>query len=318
MQFIFAGKAHPKDDEGKRFIQRVASLTRDERFKQKIVFLEDYDMGLARYLVQGADVWLNNPRRPLEACGTSGMKAAANGALNLSVLDGWWDEIFQPGIGWQIGQGQEYDDEQVQDQLEGRALYRLLERDVAPMFYQRDDQDLPRGWISYMKKNLSVICPVFNSHRMVEDYIDMAYLPSSIRYDQLHKDDFAGARELGQWVSKLMQGWSDVQVLEVASPSQSPMIWGQDIEVRAKLRLGELHPDDVACDIYFGRLDAEGAFLNRHTIQMEPKNEDEPGVWTFSGILACAETGRIGLRVRVVPHHHGLGSRYSLGLAAWG
>ena len=318
VQFIFAGKAHPKDDEGKRFIQRVASLTRDERFKQKIVFLEDYDMGLARYLVQGADVWLNNPRRPLEACGTSGMKAAANGALNLSVLDGWWDEIFQPGIGWQIGQGQEYDDEQVQDQLEGRALYRLLERDVAPMFYQRDDQDLPRGWISYMKKNLSVICPVFNSHRMVEDYIDMAYLPSSIRYDQLHKDDFAGARELGQWVSKLMQGWSDVQVLEVASPSQSPMIWGQDIEVRAKLRLGELHPDDVACDIYFGRLDAEGAFMDRHTIQMDPKHEDEPGVWTFSGILACAETGRIGLRVRVVPHHHGLGSRYSLGLAAWG
>lgn len=246
------------------------------------------------------------------------MKAAANGALNLSVLDGWWDEIFQAGIGWQIGQGQEYDDEEVQDRLEARALYRLLEKDVAPLFYQRDDQGLPRGWISYMKKNLSVICPAFNSHRMVEDYIDQAYLPSGLRYDLLSSNDFAEARSLGDWVSRLMQGWSDVQVLDVHSPSANPMTWGDDLEVWAKVRLGQLRPEDVACDIYYGRLDAEANFIDRNTLQMEPQNEEEPGVWAFKGSLHCAQTGRIGLRVRVVPHHQGLGSRYSLGLAAWG
>ncbi|ADK86044.1 alpha-glucan phosphorylase [Desulfarculus baarsii DSM 2075] len=318
VQFIFAGKAHPKDNEGKEFIRRIVNLTHDERFRGKIVFVEDYDMGLARYLVQGADVWLNNPRRPLEACGTSGMKAAANGALNLSVLDGWWAEAFQPGIGWQIGQGEEYEDEGVQNMLEAGALYRLLENDVPSMFYYRDDQGLPREWIKHMKNCLRVVCPAFNSHRMVEDYVEMAYLPGGLRYAQLSRDDFAGARELGGWVSMVMENWSQVQVQDVTSPIQGPLTWGQEVEVRAKVRLGQLTPSDVVCDIYTGQLGPFGLFTDRRTFGMQPESEIEPGLWLFKGSFACDATGRMGLRVRLAPYHAGLGSKYSLGLAAWG
>ena len=317
MQLIFAGKAHPKDNEGKEFIRRIAALTRDKRFADRVVFLENYDINTARYLVQGADVWLNTPLRPLEACGTSGMKAVANGGLHLSVLDGWWDEGFQPGLGWAIGRGEEHPADDAEDEVEGRALYRLLENEVVPLFYRRDDDNLPRGWIAYVKKSLLTLCPEFNSHRMLEDYADQGYLPAAGRYNGLVGQDYTGARELGTWVRRIMENWSQVQVESVASDSPESTTWGNRLPVRARVRLGALRPDEVAVDAYYGQLGPDGEFAQRLTHTLDPGQEAD-GVWEFHGEVEALSTGRLGLAIRVVPYHPLMGTKYALGLAAWG
>ena len=317
VQFIFAGKAHPKDAEGKEFIRRVVEVAGDPRFRDHMVFVEDYDINVGRYLVQGADVWLNNPRRPLEACGTSGMKSAANGGLNLSILDGWWDEGYEPGLGWAIGSGEQYDNPDLQDQVEAQALYRLLETEVVPLFYSRDSDGLPRGWTRYMKQSLARLCPIFNTHRMLEDYADKAYVPAAQSLNALMADGYARARDLGAWVRRVMENWSQVEVLELSSPASGPLTFGQEVEIRAKLKLGQLLPSDVACDIYFGALDAEGEFAERETQTMQDIGGDD-GVFDFAGKVTCGFNGRLGLSVRVVPYHPHLASRHALGLAAWG
>ncbi|KIX10739.1 alpha-glucan family phosphorylase [Dethiosulfatarculus sandiegensis] len=317
VQVVFAGKAHPRDNEGKEYIRKVVALGKDPRFRQKLVFIEDYDINVARYLVQGADVWLNTPQRPLEACGTSGMKAAANGALNLSILDGWWDEAFEPGVGWAIGAGEEYQDAQEQNRIEANALYRILEDEVVPLFYNRGEDDLPRGWIEYMKKSLSHLCPEFNTHRMLADYTEEGYLPAAVRYNALVSDDFERARELGAWVRKIMENWGQVKVIEVTSNAPDTLYWGDEIEIRARVRLGELFPSDVACDLYFGPLDADGEFKKRETKSMEAAGQ-ENGEYLFHGRLKSPWTGRMGLTVRLVPFAPQLSSKHSLGLAVWG
>jgi starch phosphorylase len=316
VQLIFAGKAHPKDNEGKEFIRRVVALTHDKRFRDKIVFIEDYDINTARYLVQGADIWLNTPRRPMEACGTSGMKAVANGGLHLSILDGWWDEGFQPGLGWAIGRGEEHSGEYPQDEVEARALYRLLEDEVVPLFYRRDAYGLPRGWISYVKNSLRNLCPVFNSHRMVEDYAESAYLSASRRYLNLVDAEFSGARGLGDWSQRIMENWSQVEVVRAESAAPQSAIWGQELPISALVRLGNLKPEDVAVDAYYGRLRPDGGFAERLTHTLDPVGQND-GMWRFEGKVLAQSTGRLGLAVRVVPNHPLAGSKYSLGLAAW-
>ncbi len=317
VQIIFAGKAHPKDNEGKEFIRQVVSLARDPRFRQRLVFLEDYDINVARYLVQGADVWLNTPRRPLEACGTSGMKSVANGGLHLSILDGWWDEGFQPGLGWAIGRGEEHTVDYPQDEVEARALYRLLENEVVPLFYRRDTYGLPRGWIGYVKNSLRNLCPMFNSHRMVEDYAEAGYLTASQRYLGLVGNEFAGAKELGAWSQRIMESWSQVQVVRAETSAPLTMTWGQELPISAMVRLGGLQPSDVAVDAYYGRLRPEGEFAERLTHSLEPVGNQD-GVWRFEGKVLAQSTGRLGLAVRVVPYHPLAGTKYALGLAAWG
>jgi starch phosphorylase len=317
VQLIFAGKAHPKDAEGKEFIRRVVEVASQPRFRDHIVFLEDYDINVARYLVQGADVWLNTPRRPLEACGTSGMKAAANGCLNMSILDGWWDEGYEPGLGWAIGAGEQYDDPALQDRVEALSVYQLLETEVVPLFYRRNADELPRGWVRYMKQSLAKLCPQFNTHRMLEDYTDQAYLPAAVSAHSLAAEGHARARDLGAWVRRIMENWSQVQVLEVSSPQEGPLTHGQEVEVFAKLRLGELKPVDVACDVYFGVVGPEGSFVERQTRPMQATGGAE-GVYDFRGAVTCGFNGQLGLSVRVAPFHPQLTSRYALGLAAWG
>ena len=294
----------------------MVALTRDKRFMDKLVFIEDYDINTARYLVQGADVWLNTPRRPMEACGTSGMKAVANGGLHLSILDGWWDEGFQPGLGWAIGRGDEPSDKYPQDEVEAKALYRLLENEVVPLFYRRDAYDLPRGWIGYVKSSLRNLCPAFNSHRMVEDYAEQGYLPASQSYLNLVKNDFAGARELGSWAQRIMENWSQVQVTEAQSSAPRSMTWGQELPISASVRLGALQPGDVAVDAYYGRLGPDGEFAERTTHTLEPVGQNDGG-WRFEGKVLAQSTGRLGLAVRVVPYHPLAGNKYALGLAAW-
>ena len=185
VQIIFAGKAHPRDHGGKELIAEIVHLARRPDFRRRIVFIEDYDINVARYLVQGVDVWVNNPRRPLEASGTSGMKVCINGGINLSVLDGWWCEAFAGDNGWAIGAGEEYSDLTYQDDVESRAIYDLLEQEIVPLFYTRSSDGLPRGWIKVMKRAMSTVCPVFNTSRMVQEYMEKCYGPSAERYERL-------------------------------------------------------------------------------------------------------------------------------------
>jgi starch phosphorylase len=316
VQIIISGKAHPQDNEGKEFIKTIIHLSREPRFSRRIVFLEDYNFHIAHVLVSGCDLWLNTPRRLLEACGTSGMKALANGALNLSVLDGWWDEAYHSKFGWALGHGEVYNDHNAQDDIESRDLYNLLEEEVIPLFYQRGHDDIPREWVEKMKASLRFLTPVFNSHRMVQDYMDRYYLPCSRRFNVLSRDDFGGAKDLASWRQKLMTGWQDISVKEVISGNGSDMPVGSELDIEAKVLLGSLSPEDVTVEAYYGRLDHNGDFAERETTALDVVDfKDE--VHYFKGKIPCVDTGRFGFTVRVMPSRKRLENPFIMGLVTW-
>lgn len=316
VQIIISGKAHPQDNEGKEFIRNIIHISRDSRFKRKIVFLEDYNIHISHVLVSGCDVWLNNPRRPLEACGTSGMKALANGSLNLSVLDGWWDEGYNTAFGWAIGRGEEYEDHEAQDEIESMELYNILEEEVIPMFYRRSHDDVPRDWVEKMRSGLRYLVPVFNSHRMVQEYMDRFYLSCSKRFNFLSNDDFKETKDLASWRQKLMTGWSDISVIEVSSEEIRELPVGEFLEVTAKIPLGSLAPDDVTVEAYYGRLDHHGEFSARDTVVLDVQGS-ENGVYVFKGNIPCDGTGRFGYTVRVMPSKNRLENPFIMGLVTW-
>src|SRR5205814_2621331 len=223
VQFIFAGKAHPRDHGGKELIAEIVHMARRPELRRRVVFIEDYDINVARYLVQGVDVWLNNPRRPLEASGTSGMKVCCNGGINLSVLDGWWVEAYAGDNGWAIGSGEEYTDLTYQDDIESRAIYDLLEQEIVPLFYTRTSDGLPRGWLKVMKRAMSTVCPVFNTSRMVQEYMEKCYGPSAERYARLAGDQLKQAANLSRYRRSLTGGWPQVRVESVQADAADPM-----------------------------------------------------------------------------------------------
>jgi starch phosphorylase len=316
VQIIVAGKAHPQDNEGKEFIKQIIHLARQERFRRRVVFIEDYNMEVAHALVSGSDVWLNTPRRPLEACGTSGMKAMANGALHISTLDGWWDEGYHPDFGWALGHGEVYEDHAAQDDIESRDLYNLLEKEVVPLFYLRGSDGIPRGWVEKMRGGMSRLVPFFNSHRMVQEYMSRYYLPCSRRFNALFRNDFAGAKDLAAWRQKLMTSWHDVAVKEVLSSYGLELPVGHAVDVTARIQLGSLSPDDVTVEAYYGRLDYRGEFVERETVILEPVGSSD-GLYTFKGSVPCNKTGRFGCTVRVMPSHKKLENRFVMGLVSW-
>jgi starch phosphorylase len=317
VQIIFAGKAHPQDHIGKEVIRNIIHLANLPEFRLRMAFIEDYDMNVARYMVQGSDVWLNNPRRPLEACGTSGMKAAANGALNMSVLDGWWAEGYQTGVGWAIGSGEEYENSDYQDQVEGQAIYDLLERSVVPLFYERGRDNLPRGWIGMMRNSMCTLAARFNSHRMVQDYVHRFYVPSALNWKRIGLNGFEGARQLTSWAERMRANWSQLQILEKRADNGKGIQVGQKLRVEVLMRLGGLSPKDLAVDIYYGPVDSKADLLDRETIPLQDSTQEEKGM-VFRGEIPCQEVGRFGFRVRVLPSHPLLVNPYSLGLILWG
>jgi len=317
VQIIFAGKAHPQDHIGKEVIRNIIHLANQPEFRLRMAFIEDYDMNVSRYMVQGSDVWLNNPRRPLEACGTSGMKAAANGALNMSILDGWWAEGYQTGVGWAIGSGEEYENSDYQDQVENQAIYDLLERYVVPLFYERGRDNLPRGWINMMRQSMCTLAARFNSHRMVQDYVHRFYVPSALNWKQIGLNNFEGARQLTAWADKMRANWLHLQILEKRADTGRAIQVGQTLQVEVRLRLGLLSPKDLSVDIYYGPVDSKADLLDRETIPLQNFSQEENGT-VFRGEIPCQEVGRFGFRVRVLPYHPLLANRYSLGLILWG
>ncbi len=303
VQLIIAGKAHPRDMAGKDIIKRIFQFTRDPLFTKRVVFLEDYDINLARYLVQGVDVWLNNPRRPLEASGTSGMKAAANGALNMSILDGWWAEAFNGENGWAIGGGEEYQDHVYQDEVESRAILDLLESELVPTFFRRTSDDLPREWIRRMKSSLRTICSYFNTHRMVEEYMEDFYLPSAEIGRKLRTDDYGPLKELRQWFDRIRGGWDKVRIVETTFHGERENPIGEPIRLSARVDLAGLSPDDVQVQAYFGKLTSGGEFEYFDTMDLHNGFSKEDGTHTFEGELDVDRTGKFGLRFRIRPVH---------------
>ena len=316
VQLILAGKAHPQDNDGKQFIKTIIHLAREEEFRNKIVFLEDYNMHIGNLMVSGSDIWLNTPRRPMEACGTSGMKALANGSLNLSILDGWWDEGYSLDFGWAIGRGEEYTDNSFQDETESRDLYNLLEKQVIPLFYDQGSDGLPRGWIQKMRAGLRSLVPIFNSHRMVQDYSEKYYKTCSRRYRAFSVDNMSGVKDLAAWRRKIMTGWNQVEVVDVVSGGARETLVGDEIGVSAKLRLGELSPEDITVEAYFGRLDNNGDFADRETIALTLFGSSE-GLFEFRGRVPCRKTGRFGFTVRVTPSQQRLENPFVMGLVKW-
>lgn len=317
VQIIFAGKAHPKNDPGKELIKRIIHVSRQDRFRRRIVFLENYDMVIARYIVQGADVWLNNPRRPLEASGTSGMKSSANGGLNLSVLDGWWDEAYSPEVGWAIGSGEEYADPDYQDAVEVNALYNLLEKEVVPLFYDRGPDNMPRGWIARMKASMRSICPVFNTNRMVSEYTERLYRPAMLRFRSLSADGMEGAKKLAAWRERLHGLWSRIRIEEVQTDGLGEAKVGTNLEIQARLYLDALTPDDVTVEIFRGPVNSNGEIVDGQAISLEQKVAQGNGRFLFTGKITCDSSGLYGYTLRILPRHEDLCHPYEPNYILW-
>jgi starch phosphorylase len=318
VQIIFAGKAHPRDDRGKEIIKQILSYARQPEFRRRIVFLENHDMELARYLVQGCDVWLNNPIKPLEASGTSGMKVAPNGGLNLSVLDGWWPEAYDGENGWAIGDGQIYEDPEYQNVVESDAIYELLEKEIVPMFYDRTADGLPRRWIARIKASMRTICPLFNTNRMIEEYTRNFYLPAAQKGEQRARDDFAGARQLAAWRASIAERWGEVRVEQVDVVDAGERVVGAQARIRARVRLDDVSPDEVAVELYHGPVDTTGQIIEGASETMQCDGPIEDGRYWFNGHFTCHRSGQHGFAVRVVPRHALLTHRHDTGLVSWG
>jgi starch phosphorylase len=319
VQLVFSGKAHPKDQGGKELIAQVAQFARRPEFRRRVVFLEDYDMNIARTLVQGVDVWLNNPRRPLEASGTSGMKVCVNGGINLSILDGWWDEGYRGDNGWRIGSGEEFADQHYQDEVESSALYDLIEREIVPEFYTRGADGLPRGWIRRMKRSMTTNVAVFNTNRMVREYTQVSYLPSYHRVHTLADNDFAGAKRLAAWRKKVSEHWRDVRVEDVTPPPAEPLRVGDQFDIRARVHLGALAPDDVEVQLYHGTIDSLGEIASPSATLLRPVGPaGANSSAVFGAAVPCVASGQYGFSVRVLPRNPDLPDPFEPGLVTWG
>ncbi len=318
VQIIFAGKAHPQDHEGKELIRQIVQVSHQERFRHRIVFIEDYDMEVARHLVQGVDVWLNTPLRPMEASGTSGMKVAFNGGLNMSVLDGWWCEGYQRNNGWAIGKGEEYEDTEYQNQVEGRAIYDLLEKEVVPHFYERGSDGIPRAWVGTMKASLQSLCPIFSTERMVQEYTTSSYLPSYTQWSRLVADDLALALDLAHWKERIFKAWPQLRIEHAQAQVSEAVAVGSIIPISARVALGDLEVDEVAVEGYFGVLDSTGVIQGGESVTLEHVSALGNAVHLFSGMIECRFCGRHGFMLRVMPRHKQLGNVYEPGYLLWG
>ncbi|MFE5943321.1 alpha-glucan family phosphorylase [Streptomyces sp. NPDC056480] len=321
VQLVVAGKAHPADDGGKRLVQELVRFADDPRVRHRIVFLPDYGMAMARGLYPGCDVWLNNPLRPLEACGTSGMKAALNGCLNLSVLDGWWDEWFEPDFGWAIptADGAAAADEDRRDDLEAAALYELIERRVAPRFYDRGPDGVPAGWTAMVRRTLTDLGPKVLADRMVREYVERLYVPAAAARRALAPDR---ARDLAAWKARVREAWPKVTVdrVEVGDDLADDLAdaeLGATPVVRVRVALGSLAPDDVEVQAVTGRVDADDTLADTRTVPLKPAGgPDLEGRQPYAGTLALDRTGSFGCTVRVRPSHPLLAHPGELGLVA--
>ena len=322
VQIIFAGKAHPRDNPGKDLIRQIVHTARGAEFRRSLVFIEDYDMNVARYLVQGVDVWLNTPLRPMEASGTSGMKVSANGGLNLSIPDGWWDEGYNeltaPDVGWAIGAGETYDNLEYQNKVESQALYDLLEKEIVPLFYDRGPDGLSREWLKRMKAAMRKLAPVFTTSRMVRQYAERFYAPATQRWQKLTDNGLTMAKELSTWTARVNKSFSGVRIEGVTDDLSGGGRVGRPVNVKAHVYLGSLPPEDVEVQLYHGHLDPDGQLTAGSYVNMKwvgPGNA--AGSHTYTAQIANVRTGMTGYTVRVLPRHGDIIDGRELALVRW-
>ncbi|MBW2411177.1 MAG: alpha-glucan family phosphorylase [Deltaproteobacteria bacterium] len=316
VQFIFAGKAHPKDDQGKELIKLLIEFASRPGVRQRMVFLEDYDINIARHLNQGADVWLNTPRRPFEACGTSGMKAAVNGVLNLSVLDGWWCEGYSEERGWRIGNGEEYGDPAYQDAVESQALYNTLENDVIPSFYDRKHGGLPDRWLSMMKASMKMGLHNFCSQIMVNNYEKKFYQSAASQFHTLTTNESEAARNLAAQHERLDTHWKDIHIAQPVPEKTGPFRVGETFQVTCEVDLGALTPDEVDVEIYYGLVKSIDTLTSSETETMDVMEERGNGKYLYGCTLTCRISGRYGFTARVIPRGDDW-IRFAPGLISW-
>jgi glycogen phosphorylase len=318
IQVVIAGKAHPADEGGKKLIQEIVRFADDPKVRHRIVFLPNYDIAMAQGLYPGCDVWLNNPLRPYEACGTSGMKAALNGGLNLSIRDGWWDEWFDGDNGWAIPSAEGVDNPERRDDIEATALYDLIELEVAPRFYDQAPDGVPVRWLEMLKHTLKSLGPKVLAQRMLHDYVEVLYRPAATSSRAL-SNGTRGARELASWKGMVRAQWPSVRIDHVESfgLSDNPEI-GATLGIRVFASLGELSPNDVQVEVVHGRVLGDYDELSHAEAGALAHAESyEAGRHRFEGEVELARTGPIGYTVRVLPHHPLLASPAELGVVAW-
>ncbi|MHA7271476.1 alpha-glucan family phosphorylase [Arthrobacter sp. HLT1-20] len=329
IQIIIAGKSHPADDAGKKMIQDLVQFTDDPEVRHRIVFLPNYDIAMARTLFPGCDVWLNNPLRPLEACGTSGMKAAINGSLNLSVMDGWWDELYDGENGWAIPTANTGTSDEERDDIEAAALYELLETQVAPRFYgevvtmdagaagpsQPHNGALPAHWISMIKHTLAHLGPAVSANRMVAEYVQRLYQPAAVAGRLARANDYAATKELAAWIDTVRPAWSGVHIEHVESHGlhDEPQI-GESLQVRAHITLGQLRPEDVKVSVVYGTAGDSDELTATRSLPLNSVQENGPGRYQFTTELVIDRSGNFGYGVQVLPQHAALANPAELGL----
>ncbi|MGZ4791183.1 MAG: alpha-glucan family phosphorylase, partial [Ilumatobacteraceae bacterium] len=312
VQFVFAGKAHPADQPGKDMIRNIELFARQLEVGSRVVFLQDYDMAVARKMLHGCDIWLNNPRRPLEACGTSGMKAALNGVLNCSILDGWWDECYDGTNGWAIASADDDPDLGRRDQREANSLFGLLEREIVPLFYHRDVDGIPVQWIDKMKDNWRTLGPFVTAARMVRDYTSQLYEPAAASAATLLDNGADRGKALAHWKQRIVQSWADVKVVDVDIDTAAANE-GDERTVRAHVELGGLDAAEVTVQALHGPIDSAGSFINTPaSITLQPTGDG-----AFEAAYAVGEAGPYGVTVRAIPRHADMISPMELGLVAW-
>jgi len=319
VQLIFAGKAHPHDIPGKELIREIIHFAEKYDVSSRIVFVENYDINVAKYLTSGGDVWLNTPRRPLEASGTSGMKAAMNGVLNCSILDGWWDEAYDPNVGWAIGHGEQYHDENLQDDIESKALYDLLEREIVPMFYDRGRDGLPREWIKMMKDCMMHIGQSMSSHRMLMDYSNQFYFPALKNYRRFSKDDYTEAKSLAAYFAKLHEAWDRLKIVKIESNAKPVMQRGDMLTVTAYLELGGIPPNELQVELYQGTISNQTKYIDDRVARKSEMKwlRNEGALDLYQVRVECVDTGMQGHSVRIMPKHDALVHPYRCGLIKW-
>ena len=322
VQLVIAGKSHPADEAGKALIQELVRFSQEPDVRGRIVFLENYDIAMAKSLYPGCDVWLNNPLRPLEACGTSGMKAALNGSLNLSILDGWWEEYFDGQNGWAIPSAHEHMDAAERDAFEANALYELIEHQVAPRFYDRDERGLPTDWIASIRHTLASLSPELSAERMLAEYVRRLYAPAAKAAAAATADDARGARDFAAWTGRMRDAFGQVEVrhVEVDGVDVPPVV-GEQVRVRGFVELGRLSADDVTVEVMAGTVSEEGDLRHARRFPLQPVGRESSGhdssVQRFESAIELPLAGTFGYTVRVVPKHEMLASDAELGLVAY-
>ena len=317
VQIVFSGKAHPADEPGKAIIKQIHQLSKEPDFVGKIIFIENYDMNIARHLVQSVDLWMNTPRRPNEASGTSGEKAALNAIPNFSTLDGWWIEGYNGEDGWVIGEDRTYRDEATQDEADAISLYNTLEKEIIPAFFNIDATGTPHEWVRRMKASAKYCAPRFSMSRQVKDYMNKLYLPAIQSGKKLSADHFAGARALAQWKESIYRSWGQVHI-SAERPEIERMTMGDCIDLSAQVYLGTISPDDVSVEIIWGeRSDESEQLRNIHIVPMTMEGAQPNGMIRYSGRLCFDENGKFGYAIRVLPIHPDLNNRYEMALVKW-